>query len=84
MLAWAEVVSSIVNFSSLQFRDFEAGFKAVFDHPSHSRNASNRLLSLQQGSHSVADCSVDFWALAADAKWDDVALKAFFSKGLNE
>lgn len=32
----------------------------------------------------VADYSVDFWTLAADAKWNDSTLKAIFSKGLNE
>lgn len=32
----------------------------VCDHPRHVGNDSNCLLSLQQRSHSVADCSVEF------------------------
>lgn len=82
-LALAEAVSSSVNFSSLLFRDFKSRLKAVFDHPSHSGDASKRLLSLRQGSRSVANYSVDFWT-PADAKWDDTALQAVFTEGLNE
>lgn len=83
-LAWAEAVSSRLDFSSLQYREFEARLKAVFDHPGHCENASHLLAHLQQGDHSVADYSVEFWILAADAQWNDSALRATFIKGLNE
>lgn len=77
-LAWAEALSSLTS------SDFESRLKAVFDHPNHRSNASSPLLSLRQGSRSVADYSVDFWTLVMDAGWNDAALQEVFVKGLNE
>lgn len=42
------------------------------------------ILTGWQGSQSVVDYCVDFWILAADAQWDEAALKAVFLKGLNK
>ena len=83
-LAWAEAANSSSPMSDSSYQQFETKFRAVFDHPNYSGNASSRLLNLRQGSRSVADYSVEFWTLAADAKWNDEALQGVFSNGLNE
>lgn len=63
---------------------FESELKKVFDHPVQGKEASKRLLCLNQGSHSVAEYSVEFRTLAAEAGWDDSALQTVFLNGLSE
>lgn len=43
-----------------------------------------RLLKISQGSRSVADYSVEFRTLAAEAGWDEGALRSIFVQGLND
>ena len=57
---------------------------AVFDHPNYSGSAENQLLGLQQGNRSVAEYSIEFHTLAAEARWDEAALKAVFLRGLKD
>ncbi|KAK7884344.1 hypothetical protein WMY93_027467 [Mugilogobius chulae] len=66
------------------FAAFEDELRKVFDHPVQGKEASKRLLSIQQGTRSVAEYSVEFRTLAAEAKWDDVALQSVFVNGLSE
>lgn len=63
---------------------FERELKKVFDHPVQGKEASKRLLCLNQGAHSVAEYSVEFRTLAAEAGWDDSALQTVFINGLSE
>ncbi len=70
-LAWAEATSSVVDFESITYMNFEARFREVFDHPSREGNASTRLMKLKQGNRTVSDYTVDFWTLAANSHWNE-------------
>lgn len=66
------------------FEVFERELRKVFDHPVKGKEASKRLLSLNQGARSVAEYSVEFRTLAAEAGWDESALQSVFLNGLSE
>lgn len=66
------------------FDTFESELKKVFDHPVQGKEAAKRLLSIHQGTRSVAEFSVEFRTLAAEAGWDNVALQSVFVNGLSE
>jgi len=53
---------------------FVAEMRGVFDHPVRGKEAGNRLLSLRQGSSSVADYAIEFSTLATESGWDKSAL----------
>ncbi|KAK7922262.1 hypothetical protein WMY93_009164 [Mugilogobius chulae] len=63
---------------------FVTELKRVFDHPVKGKEAAKRLLTIHQGSRSVAEYSVEFRTLAAEAGWDDAALQTVFVNGLSE
>jgi len=44
----------------------------------------NRLLSLKQGSESIANFSIEFCILAAECGWDKPALMTLFTMNLSE
>lgn len=46
---------------------FVSELKKVFDHPVQGQEASTRLLNIRQGERSVAEYSVEFRTLAAEA-----------------
>jgi len=77
-LAWAEAVNSHQSLASLVFSEFISEFRDVFDHPDYWGDASRRLVNSRQEARSVADYSVEFKTLAADAGWDDAALRGLF------
>ncbi|KAF7640741.1 hypothetical protein LDENG_00018150 [Lucifuga dentata] len=58
--------------------------KKVFDHPVQGKFAAKRLLSLCQGSRSVAEYSIDFRVLAAESGWNEEALQGAYLQGLSE
>ncbi|KAF7640739.1 hypothetical protein LDENG_00018860, partial [Lucifuga dentata] len=58
--------------------------KKVFDHPVQGKDAAKRLLSLRQGSRSVAEYSIDFRVLAAESGWNEEALQGAYLQGLTE
>ncbi|XP_033821811.2 uncharacterized protein LOC117370482 [Periophthalmus magnuspinnatus] len=58
--------------------------RMVFDHPHYQADTTFCLLSLVQGSGSLADYTIEFWTLAAEVDWTDSKLKAIFKKGLSE
>ena len=64
------------------FQQFSAKMLFALDHPFTICDASNQLLSLNQGSQSAANYSVEFCTLAAGLGWDDGALQSIFVKGL--
>lgn len=53
----------------------------VFDHSVQTREAASQLLTLKQGSRSVADYSIEFRVLAAGSGWNNSALRGVFFKG---
>ena len=63
---------------------FIAELRKVFDHPVQGKEAANRLLSLRQGSKSVAEYAVEFRILAAESGWEEVSLQGVFVLGLAE
>lgn len=58
--------------------------KKVFDHPVLGKEISSHLLSLRQGARTVADYSIEFRILAAESRWDKLALQGVFTRGLTE
>lgn len=70
-MAWAEAINSYQPVTTLSLNEFVAKLKGVFGHPDHRGNASKRLFNIRQGTRSVADYSVEFRTLAADAGWND-------------
>lgn len=81
-LAWAEAINANQLINTLLLNDFVAILKGVFDHADHCGNASKRLLNLRQGTRSVADYSVEFRMVAADAGRNDQALWGMLLRGL--
>ena len=69
---------------SYDYQKFITEFRLVFDHPTAGQDSSSRLLSLTQGSRSVADYAVEFRILAAESKWDNEVLLYAFRKGLSD
>ena len=83
-LDWATAVRESQPHICLSFDTFISEMKKVFDHPVRGRDASRRLLSLRQGSRSVAEFSVEFRTVAADSGWNNESLQDVFLQGLNE
>lgn len=82
--AWALAMANANSPAWQSYLLFCSELRKVFDHPLQSKEAGNRLLSLRQGSHSVADYSVEFRILAIEAGWDEKALQGIFMRGLRE
>lgn len=68
---------------NLSFDVLETQLKGVFDRPTYTSDATDHLLTLQQGSRSVADYSVAFWTLAVEAGWNEPPLMGVFRWRLN-
>lgn len=67
------------------YDDFTQELRRVFDKSTRQTLAARRLHSLRQGSHSVADFSIEFRTLAAECGWEDhSALQMVFYAGLND
>ena len=77
-LAWASAVWESQSNLCYSYPEFTEEMKKVFHHPVSGRDATKRLLSLRQGSRSVAEYSVEFRTLAAEAEWNDTALQGVF------
>lgn len=83
-LAWASAVWESQSNLCNSYPEFAEEMKKVFHHPVSGRDATKRLLSLRQGSRSVAEYSVEFRTLAAEAGWNDTALQGVFQTGLTD
>ena len=83
-LSWA--IAAVENNSdfSTDYSQFKGEFRAVFDHPADGQDASSRLLTIRQGSRSVAQYTLQFRILAAESRWNDHALLSVYRKGLND
>ena len=66
------------------YKRFVAEMRGVFDHPVRGKEAGTRLLSLRQGSRSVADHAIDFSTLSTESGWDESALMGIFIHSLND
>lgn len=58
--------------------------KKVFAHPVQRKEAATRLLTLHQGSQSVASYAIEFRILAVESGWNKVAIQGAFVRGLSE
>lgn len=67
-------MSSHSQLTSLTFDELESNLKGVFDRPHYVSDATDCLLSIQQGAWSVADYVVEFWTLAVVAGWNEPPL----------
>lgn len=65
------------------FDNFTGELCRIFDHPRQGQEAAKRLLSLVQGSRSVADFSIDFRIAASESGWGELELKGVFLRGLS-
>uniref|UniRef100_A0AAQ4RRK4 Retrotransposon gag domain-containing protein n=1 Tax=Gasterosteus aculeatus aculeatus TaxID=481459 RepID=A0AAQ4RRK4_GASAC len=83
-LEWASAVWEKQGAIAQSCELFTAEMRKIFDHPVRGKDASKRLLSLRQGTRSVADYSIEFRILAAESGWDEEALQGVFYNGLNE
>ncbi|XP_056329085.1 uncharacterized protein LOC130241386 [Danio aesculapii] len=77
-LSWATAVWKAKAPFCSSFAAFEEEFKRVFDHPHSGRQASKKLLTLQQGSGSVAEYAIHFRIVAAGNGWNNEALMVCF------
>lgn len=83
-LSWATAVWNAQSPFCSSYSEFEEEFKRVFDHPISGREASKRLLSLQQGSRSAAENAIHFRTIAAGSSWNNESLMVCFQNGLSE
>ena len=70
-LAWASAWWDSNSPAGDNFDFFVAKMRKVFDHPVTGGDAAKRLMSLRQGSRSVAEFSVEFRTLAVNSGWND-------------
>lgn len=77
-LTWAQAISSQSGLQSLTFNDLESQLKVVFDHPNYAFYATDRLVTILQGELSVAQYTIEFWTLAAEAGWNEPPLMGVF------
>lgn len=63
---------------------FTSEMLRVFDHPLQGRESGARLLSLRQGSSSVAQFSIDFPILSAESGWGEKALQSVSLRSLSD
>lgn len=83
-LEWASVHWRKQDQVTTSFTTFVAEMSKVFDHPVQGKDASMRLLSLRQGSRSVAEYAIEFRTLATESGWNMEAQQAVFCNGLSE
>lgn len=83
-LDWASAVRESQSHATVSYDYFVSEMRKVFDHPVQGRDAAKRLLSLRQGSRSVAEYSVEFRTVAAESGWNQEALQGVFLGGLSE
>ncbi|KAL0153008.1 hypothetical protein M9458_051687, partial [Cirrhinus mrigala] len=82
-LDWASAVWESDSGMRSSFDHFLAQLHEVFEYPEGGQDISDQLLDLKQGDRTAADFAIEFRTLAAQSKWNEVALKAVFKRGLN-
>ena len=81
---WATASWSMGASFCQSYTDFVAELRKVFHHPASGQDPGARLSSIQQGSGSVSDYSVDFRVAAAESGWNDQSLRVTFRRGLSD
>lgn len=81
-LAWAQAMCTGHKISDLTYDELEIQLKVVFNRP-FEPDATNRLLTIQQGTHSVAQYAMEFWRLALEVGWNELLLMRVFHWGLS-
>lgn len=81
---WATAVWAAKAACCMEFDSFKAEFVKIFDRSALGKEASRLLAALHQGRRSVADFAIEFRTLAASSKWNDAALAARFTEGLED
>lgn len=81
---WATAVWAAKAACCMEFASFKAEFVKIFDRSALGKEASRLLAALHQGRRSVADFAIEFCTLAASSKWNDAALAARFTEGLED
>lgn len=85
--SWASAVWESRSAVCHSYLAFTAEMRKVFFffyHPVRGKEAARRLLSLRQGSRSVAELAVEFRTWAAVSGWNDESLKGVFTNALSE
>ena len=83
-LTWATAVWESQSDACSSYASFTQEMRRNFDHPVQGKDAAKRLLSLRQGSRSVAEMAIEFRTLAAESGWNDEALHGVFQNALSE
>lgn len=81
---WATSVWAAKAACCMEFSSFKAEFVKIFDRSALGKEASRLLAALRQGRRSVADFAIEFRTLAASSEWNDTALAARFTEGLED
>lgn len=81
---WATALWGGQSSALSSFAGFSEELRRVFDHPVRGQDALNRLLSLRQGSGSVADFAISFRILAAESGANEHTLRTIFARNLSE
>ncbi|XP_077356599.1 uncharacterized protein LOC144003826 [Festucalex cinctus] len=68
-LAWASAEWEGQSSVCASYPAFTGEMRKIFDHPVRGKEAAKRLMSLRQGSRSVAEFSVEFRTLAAESNF---------------
>ena len=82
-LEWAQAEDLRNPLASRTLTGFLRDLRSVFDLPHDQGTVTERILQIRQGGESVADYSIRFKTLAAEAGWDEGALKGIFCQGLH-
>uniref|UniRef100_A0A8C5PZZ7 Retrotransposon gag domain-containing protein n=1 Tax=Leptobrachium leishanense TaxID=445787 RepID=A0A8C5PZZ7_9ANUR len=83
-LSWANPLWDTDKPIVYNYRDFMSAFRRVFDPPGRKTNAAKSLLRLRQGARSLGEYALEFRSLASELNWNNEALIAVFSEGLND
>ena len=82
-LTWATAVWESQSDICSTYARFTEELRRNFDHPVRGKDAAKRLLSLHQGSRSVAEMAIEFRTLAAESGWNEEALHGVFQNALS-
>ena len=82
-LEWAQAEDLRHTLASRTLTEFLGDLRSIFDLPHDQGTVTQWILQIRQGGESVADYSVRFRTLAAEAGWDKGALKGIFCQGLH-
>lgn len=82
-LRWAVAVLKKDSLLVNDYERFISEFKLVFDHAVAGEDSASQLLTIRQGSRSVAEYTVEFRILAAETDWGDSVLLRLYRLGLS-